>query len=75
MAFAPVDMGTAAPEAQPPLGIDSAVWLKLGEILILSITALLVGLLVVKPLIRRLTMPLGACRACRLCRAQAPGSP
>jgi flagellar M-ring protein FliF len=60
MQFAPVDMGPATPEAQPLLGIDSAVWLKLGEILILSITALLVGLLIVKPMIRRLTMPIGA---------------
>ena len=58
MAFAPIDMGPQEPEAKPLLGIDSAVWLKLGEILILSITALLVALLVVKPMIRRLTTPL-----------------
>ena len=36
------------------LGLDSAIWFKLAQILILSVTALLVFLLVVKPMIRRL---------------------
>jgi flagellar M-ring protein FliF len=40
------------------LGLDSSALFKLGQILILSITALLVFLLVVKPMIRRLTTPL-----------------
>jgi flagellar M-ring protein FliF len=43
---------------QPLLGIESNVWLKLGQILILSITALLVIFLVVRPMIRRLTTPI-----------------
>ena len=50
------DEGTS----EPLLGIESAIWFKLGQILILSITALLVFLLVVKPMIRRLTTPTGA---------------
>jgi flagellar M-ring protein FliF len=53
---APAEEGTS----EPLLGIDSAIWLKLAQIVILSITALLVFLLVVKPLIRRLTTPIGA---------------
>ena len=43
--------------SEPMLGIDSAIWLKLAEILILSVTALLVFILVVRPLIRRLISP------------------
>lgn len=61
------NMRFAEPEAvpgeestsEPLLGIESAIWLKLAQIVILSITALLVFLLVVKPLIRRLTSPMG----------------
>jgi flagellar M-ring protein FliF len=45
--------------SEPLLGIESAIWLKIAEVLILSITALLVFLLVVKPMIRRLTTPTG----------------
>jgi flagellar M-ring protein FliF len=59
MKFADVDIAPDAPMPQPPLGIDSAVWFKLGQILILSITALLVFLLVVRPMIKRLTIPIG----------------
>jgi flagellar M-ring protein FliF len=54
MRFADIDTGPEAPGSQPPLGIDSAVWFKLGQILILSVTALLVFLLVVRPMIARL---------------------
>jgi flagellar M-ring protein FliF len=46
--------------SEPLLGIDSAIWLKLAEILILSVTALLVFILVVRPLIRRLMTPVSA---------------
>jgi flagellar M-ring protein FliF len=46
--------------SEPLLGIDSTMWFKLAQILILSITALLVFLLVVKPMIRRLMTPIGA---------------
>jgi flagellar M-ring protein FliF len=57
MRFADIDMGPSEPLAEPLLGIDSAIWYKLGQVLILSVTALLVFLLVVRPMITRLTMP------------------
>jgi flagellar M-ring protein FliF len=52
---APVEEGSS----EPLLGMDSTMWFKLAQILILSITALLVFLLVVKPMIRRLMTPMG----------------
>jgi flagellar M-ring protein FliF len=51
----PAEEGTS----EPLLGFDSTMWFKLAQILILSITALLVFLLVVKPMIRRLMTPMG----------------
>src|SRR5258706_176980 len=62
MQFAPVvDVGPeSAAAAEPLLGFDSAIWFKLGQILILSVTALLVFLLVVKPMVKRLTTPYAA---------------
>jgi flagellar M-ring protein FliF len=51
----PVEGGSS----EPLLGMDSTMWFKLAQILILSITALLVFLLVVKPMIRRLMTPMG----------------
>jgi len=62
MQFAPVvDVGPeSAAAAEPLLGFDTAIWFKLGQILILSVTALLVFLLVVKPMIKRLTTPFAA---------------
>jgi flagellar M-ring protein FliF len=57
MRFAEIELGADELVSDPPLGIDSAIWFKLAEILILSITAILVGLLVVKPMIRRLLTP------------------
>ena len=57
MRFADVDTGPETPVTQPLLGFDSEIWFKLIEIVILSITALLVFLLVVRPMIRRLTAP------------------
>lgn len=71
MRFAGVDVGPETPVAQPLLGLDTSIWFKLGEILILSITALLVGLLIVRPMIYRLTAqnaPSG-----RMPTAQLPG--
>ena len=62
MRFADIDTGpdAAQPQSLPLLGIESNVWLKLGQILILSITALLVVFLVVRPMVRRLTTPIPA---------------
>jgi flagellar M-ring protein FliF len=58
MRFADIDGGPEAPVEQSLFGLDSSALFKLAQILILSITALLVFLLVVKPMIRRLTTPL-----------------
>jgi flagellar M-ring protein FliF len=60
MRFAGIETGPDAPLPQPLLGIESNIWLKLGQILILSITALLVIFLVVRPMVRRLTAPIAA---------------
>ena len=61
--------------SEPLLGIESAIWLKIAEILILSVTALLVFLLVVKPLIRRLTTPPGTPDAAGATAPSAQGAP
>ncbi len=57
MRFADIDTGAESPVAPAMLGLDSSALFKLAQILILSITALLVFLLVVRPMIRRLTTP------------------
>ena len=74
MRFADIDTGPETPVAEPLLGIESAAWFKLGQILILSITALLVFLLVVKPMIRRLTTPLVATASGGTAALPGPGS-
>ena len=58
MEFARVDAGLATPAPAPLLGLDAADWFKIIEAAILSLTALLIGLLVVKPLINRMFAPL-----------------
>jgi flagellar M-ring protein FliF len=60
MRFAEPEVTPGEGTSEPLLGIEAAIWLKLAEIIILSTTALLVFLLVVKPMIRRLTTPLVA---------------
>jgi flagellar M-ring protein FliF len=57
MRFAEIDLGPDEPIAEPLMGLGSEIWFKLGQILILSVTALLIGLLIVKPMIRRLLTP------------------
>ena len=57
MRFADIDTGPESAVAPAVLGLDSSALFKLAQILILSITALLVFLLVVRPMIRRLTTP------------------
>jgi flagellar M-ring protein FliF len=54
MPFARMDAGPAEPEEKPLLGLDSAMWFKIIEAAILCITALLIGLFVVRPLISRM---------------------
>jgi len=75
MRFADIDTGPETPEPQPLLGIDTGIWFKLGQVLILSITALLVFLLVVRPMIRRLTTPIAATASGGAIAIQAPGTP
>jgi flagellar M-ring protein FliF len=58
MRFADIDTGPETPAPQPFLGLDPPAIFKLAQVLILSITALLVFLLVVRPMIRRLTTPI-----------------
>jgi len=54
MEFARVDAGEAIPAPAPLLGIDPAMWFKIIEAAILSLTALLIGLFVVRPLVSRM---------------------
>ena len=58
MQFARIDAGQAVAAPAPFLGLDSGDWFKIIEAGILSLTALLIGLLVVKPLINRMFAPL-----------------
>jgi flagellar M-ring protein FliF len=58
MAFARIDTGGLAAAPAPLLGFDTADWLKIIEAAMLSITALLVGLFVVRPLITRMLAPI-----------------
>ena len=58
MAFARMDVGSFAPAPKPLLGLDSAYWFKIIEAGILSLTALLIGLFVVRPLIRNMFAPI-----------------
>jgi flagellar M-ring protein FliF len=74
MRFADIDTGPETPPVQPLLGLDSAIWFKLGQILILSITALLVFLLVVRPMIARLTMPSSPAAAPGMANLPAPAN-
>jgi flagellar M-ring protein FliF len=57
MEFAHLDVADATPAPKPLLGLDSAYWFKIIEAAILSLTALLIGLFVVRPLIARMFGP------------------
>ncbi|HEY4263900.1 MAG TPA: flagellar M-ring protein FliF C-terminal domain-containing protein, partial [Micropepsaceae bacterium] len=74
MRFADIDTGPEAPVAQPFLGLDPPAIFKLAQVLILSITALLVFLLVVRPMIRRLTTPIAASGPGGAAALPAPGA-
>jgi flagellar M-ring protein FliF len=60
MEFAHLDVADATPAPTPLLGLDSAYWFKIIEAAILSLTALLIGLFVVRPLINRMFTPQAA---------------
>ncbi len=57
MAFARVDEGPVEPVAQPLLGLESGDWLKIIEVGIFCLTALLIGFFVARPLISRMFAP------------------
>jgi flagellar M-ring protein FliF len=57
MPFAKVDMGPSTPAPTPLLGLDSSDWFKIIEVAILSLTALLIGFFVLRPLIGRMFAP------------------
>ncbi len=57
MEFARLDVGDATPPPTPLLGLDSQDWLKIIEVAILSVTALLIGFFVARPLIARMFAP------------------
>jgi flagellar M-ring protein FliF len=54
MAFARMDTTEGTPAPKPLLGLDAGYWFKIIEAGILSLTALLIGLFVARPLINRM---------------------
>ena len=57
MAFAKIDMPNATAAPTPLLGLDGSYWFKIIEVGILSLTALLIGFFVARPLIQRMFAP------------------
>ena len=57
MPFARIDAGPTTPAPTPLLGFDSSDWFKIIEVAILSLTALLIGFFVARPLIARMFAP------------------
>ncbi len=78
MPFARMDVSDATPAPEPFLGLDSAYWFKIIEAGILSLTALLIGLFVLRPLIRNMFSPMAGAGALAAPRGAgqlpAPGS-
>jgi len=60
MPFARVDTDVGTPPPTPLLGLDGPDWFKIIEAAILSLTALLIGFFVVRPLIARMFAPISA---------------
>jgi flagellar M-ring protein FliF len=58
MPFARIDTDVGTPAPAPLLGLDGADWFKIIEAGILSLTALLIGLFVLRPLIARMFAPI-----------------
>ncbi|MBU6298264.1 MAG: flagellar M-ring protein FliF [Alphaproteobacteria bacterium] len=58
MPFARIDPDVGTPPPTPFLGLDGPDWFKIIEAAILSLTALLIGLFVMRPLIARMFAPL-----------------
>jgi flagellar M-ring protein FliF len=73
MAFARVEAGPVAPAPEPFLGLESAYWFKIIEAGILSLTALLIGFFIVRPLIRNMFAPVPAGGPHQLAAPQVAG--
>ncbi|HEY4112977.1 MAG TPA: flagellar basal-body MS-ring/collar protein FliF [Rhizomicrobium sp.] len=71
MPFARIDSAIGTPAPQPLLGLDSGDWFKIIEVGILSLTALLMGFFVARPLISRTFAPSAAMPQHALLAAQA----
>ena len=72
MPFAHLDVGPLKPAPKPLLGLDAAYWFKIIEAGILSLTALLIGLFVARPLIRNMFAPAGSFAAAPRAAGQLP---
>jgi flagellar M-ring protein FliF len=73
--FARVDTNVGTPAPAPFLGLDPSAWFKIIEAAILSLTALLIGIFVLRPLIVRMfSVPVPAGAAPQLEGATAPGA-
>jgi flagellar M-ring protein FliF len=69
MAFARMDVADGTPAPAPMLGLDGQDWMKIIEVAIFAVTALLMGFFVARPLIARMFSPNGTALA-----QVAPGS-
>jgi len=70
MPFAHMDAAIGTPAPAPLLGLDSSDWFKIIEVAILSVTALLIGFFVARPLINRMFAPAGAAPSTAVFAAQ-----
>ncbi len=75
MPFARVDTTVGTTATAPPLGLDGGAWFKIIEAAILSLTALLMGFFVLRPLIKRMFAPLAPGGGTFLTRQIAAGTP
>jgi len=60
MPFARVDTTVGTPAPEPLLGLDGAAWFKIIQAAIFALTALLIGMFVLRPLVKRMFAPLAA---------------
>jgi flagellar M-ring protein FliF len=74
MPFARVDTTAGTPAPTPLLGLDSASWFKIIQAGIFSLTALLIGLFVLRPLTKRMFAPLTGSTV-TISRTALPGAP
>ena len=58
MPFARVDTTVGTPAPTPLLGLDGAAWFKIIQAAIFALTALLIGVFVLRPLVKRMFAPL-----------------